>query len=180
MRAAAERLAEVVRERSHVRAAAHRDIEDDFGRVGEEELERVDLDGAVLALHLDPATRRLVEPLSPHFDRGIERRPLAERAAERAERIGDFLPSRKVGRAPHDRAGPILCVRGHAEMGPRVVALGQEAETPEDAGCPSFPDEEEPAREGIEGARVPYATLAEKGAHPSDHIVRGPAFRLIQ
>ena len=117
--AGAERVAEVARQDAHVRPLAADDVELQLGHppaAEGEQLDRLDVDAARRALHLDAFARQLVEVTALVAHGGVHRGTLLDVADERRQRRFDRGGVERRGVA----AGGDLALEVH-----RVAALAQ-------------------------------------------------------
>ena len=117
MGATSERFPEIVGERAHVGAAAHREIEGEVRQRPGVRGEVIDPDAALLRLRSLAPARRHVQPLAADFHSRIEGRTLPRQVAPEPKELGQVLTDL------HKKPGQLRDMLGGGDVQPRGQAL---------------------------------------------------------
>ena len=180
MRAAAERLTEIVSDGTQVGTARAVRADPDIRALDRQHGQFVDLDGDRRQFHCDGLASQFIRAAAGHLLGGYGRRDLQELAAELFEvrlEIGG-LQANGALRAGRD-TGAIISVGGPAEPDRALVNLvTPRIELGETRGAPD--DERQDAgSDGIERAEMSDAPRIGDASHFGDYVVRGPLFRFV-
>src|SRR5262249_12477515 len=180
--AAAEHLAELARDRAHVRArgAGHREGNEPLPRVVKVETRDPDLLGQrrdALAL-----PGHLVELAPLKLLGGVGGRGLEEFAAKAPRRLFDLAQAdaRGVPRLAHGLALPVVGRRGAPEPDRSLVGLVHPGEETLEAGGSAGAEQQQARRHRIERAAVADPRQGDRLSDPPDDVVGGQAPGLVE
>ena len=180
VRAAAERLADVVRQTANIGALGAGDLDLDPVAREVQQPDRVQGHPARLALDLDAGAGKLVERLALVLEGRIHRRHLLDLALETAQRLLDLAPADGHGTMLRRLALAVIRRRALPETKHRPVALvGVEQELRELGGLAEG-ERQQAGGDGIEAAGMAGLAGIQQALGNLQRRVRGHASRLVE